>query len=834
MKIECVDAVQQAIGRTLTQTEQRGIENRVRGAMRRLASREPEKWRTMPRADRIREAGRIISEDLQHAAELRSERAALQVEAHARHLPDVEQAGRQGFEVLQLKLTQAERLVNGVYRQYLVSLLDTIDHATRNDSGSLVQKGVRWISNLENPERTLAFAREVYGQSTGDPGAAAAAKAWRETDEAMRVRFNRAGGDIRKLSTAHLPQPHDAGRMTEAGITTWVQDTLRLVDRRRYTDARGRMLGDRELADVLGQVYRDIITDGLANRELGIFQAEGSLANAGSQARVLHLKDGDAHVAYLAKYGQGTVFDALSGHVRWMARNIGMVEELGPNPAATFRTLHDAARLGGGKDSVGLLNTTQDMFDTLAGKFDNPHNQTLARINQGVRSTEVSGKLGGATIGALSDIGYYFLTLGYNRLPMMHGLANLIRGWQGSTTHYANVAGLMGDSLVGDLARFGEVHLGRNWPDMLANATMKVTLLNAVTNAGRRALGVAMMAGLGKLSRVPWEQLDKYDRARLQTAGWRPEEWGALQAVPLEDWRGSAMLTPAAILRAEGIDPALRDSVVSRLIGHIDSETRYASPDPNLKTRTVQAGGMQRGTGRGELWRHLMLFKGYSLSIIFRHWERALKGDMSPASKVAYTAALVLAPTLLGGIALQVGDLVAGRDPRDMTGNGGEDPEMLLRFWVAALAKGGGLGFLGDMLLSGVGSQGQSGASAAVGAITGPVVGSAFELVYDVGMQNAIEAAQGKETHAGAEAFRWVRSHTPGVNIWYARTVLDHAVLNEAQEFLSPGYLNRQRSRMEANWGATWYWPIEDTGAFTGDMEPPERLPAFGNAIGLE
>ena len=55
--------------------------------MRRLASREPERWRTMPMPERMAEAGRVIADDLKHAAEVRELRTALQIEAHARHRP---------------------------------------------------------------------------------------------------------------------------------------------------------------------------------------------------------------------------------------------------------------------------------------------------------------------------------------------------------------------------------------------------------------------------------------------------------------------------------------------------------------------------------------------------------------------------------------------------------------------------------------------------------------------------------------------------------------------------------------------------------------------------
>lgn len=836
MRTECIQAVQQAIGRSITKAEERGIEDRVVGTMRRLAAREPERFRTMPRADRLREAARVISEDLRREAELKDTRAALQVEAHARHLPEVEAAAaqRKGFDAIQRKLAQADRYIRGIHREYLRQALDTIDFATKNDQGNLATRGLRWIANLEDPQRLLAFVREVYGQDTGDAGAKAAAKAWVDTDEGMRQRFNAAGGDVRKLGYNHLPTVHNAEAIQKAGIQDWVAKTIKLVDRSRYTDASGRQLNDGELADVLGQAYRDIITDGLDSKPLGAYRGESALANAGSAARVIHFKGGDEYVRYHAEFGSGNAFDNLSGHLRWMAKNIGLVETFGPNPRATFRTLHDVAEISQSPDRVAGIMTTQDMFDTLLGAFDNPRSQTLARLNQGVRSIEVAGKLAGAALGATSDVPLYFLTLGYNRLPLWQGAVNLVKAYrqEAEMKHFANVGGMMQEGLIADMNQWGSEHIGRDWTDRLASATMKASLLQTLTDSVRRAFSVTMMAGMGKLSRTPWEALDKYDRARLETAGWRPEEWAALQQVKLEDWRGTAMLTPEAIMRAEGVDLQTRQAAVGRLLGVILDESEAASPNPDLRTRTLTAGSLQRGTGKGELWRHLMLFKSFSFSILFRHWDRVLNGDMSPASRVAYGSALVFGTTLAGATTLLLTDLVAGRDPRDFTGDGGQNPERLIRFWGAALAKGGGLGFLGDMLLSGMGAQGQSGASAAIGGIAGPVVGSGFELVYDVGLQNVMEAAQGKDTHAGAEAFRWARGHTPLVNLWFGRLALDRAVLDQAQEFLSPGYLAKTRARMERTWGSSWWWEPNDTGLLTGDMQGPQRAPSFEELAG--
>ncbi len=815
MKVECIEAVQKAIGRSITQQEARGIEEKILATQRRLAARDPKAWAAMPREGRLRAAAEAASKDLQHAAELKVTRAALTVEAHARHVPDVENAGKDGFKVIQRKLDQTDAYIKGVQHEYLQKTLDTIDYATTQDTGSLAMRGIRWISNLENPEKSLSFVREVFGKDSGDTGAKAAAKAWLESVENMRQRFNQAGGDVRKLSYGYLPQPHDSGRIRETGLSTWVREVFPMVDRSRYVSETGNPLNDAEIGKLLEEAWRTISSDGWAKVEPGQFRGEGSLANAGSQARVIHFKDAESYVTYLGKYGHGTVFDALSGHIGWMARNIGMVEQFGPNPAALFRTMHDTAKQAGGVDRVNLLMNTEDMWKTLSGELNNPESQRAARIGQGLRNVEVFGKLQGATLSAVTDVPTYFVTLGYNRLNFWQGSINLVRAFGSDARHYADVAGLVAESKISDMNRWAEGNIGQGWTARLANATMKASLLNAWTDAVRRAFSITMMAGMAKISRTPWEALDAGDRMRLETKGWTVEEWRVLQSAKLETWRNTPMLTPGAIDQATNIDANTRQRVISRYLGTLVDEAEYASLAPDLSTRTLQQGGLQKGTGKGELWRSLMLFKSFPIAMISRHWSRALSSDMTPASRMKYGSSLAVGMTMFGALATQLSSLRDGKDPLDMTS---------AKFWATAFTRGGGAGFLGDMLMQGQGRQGQSGASAAVGSVVGPVAGSAFELVYDVGFENIREAADGKDTHAGAEMFRWLRGHTPFVSLWYSKLVLDQAVLNDMQEFLSPGYMDRVRARAEKDWGSTYWW--------APGQAAPERAPELSKAMG--
>jgi len=100
----------------------------------------------------------------------------------------------------------------------------------------------------------------------------------------------------------------------------------------------------------------------------------------------------------------------------------------------------------------------------------------------------------------------------------------------------------------------------------------------------------------------------------------------------------------------------------------------------------------------------------------------------------------------------------------------------------------------------------------------GPTAGSTA-VIWELTKGNADEALAGKDTHVGAEALRFSRSHLPFVNLWYAKAALDHLGLSALQENLSPGYLARVQSRARKDWNQDYWW--------APDESAPSRAPSF-------
>jgi hypothetical protein len=687
-----------------------------------------------------------------------------------------------------------------------------------------------FLFDADNPAMTADLATEVFRNADGSTGNKAAqdgAKAWLKTIEELRQRFNSAGGDVGRLEYGYIPQPHDSARVRAAGRDAWVAQVMPLVDRSRYVDEAGARLPDVEVQRMLGAVWETIATDGINKTEPGTTSGSGARANRGGEHRELHFKDGASYLAYLSNYGSGTMFDAMAGHIGGIAKDIGLVERYGPNPNAQMRLQFDLAGRADGTKADDLARSfglkPQSYWDQLSGVAGSPQSARIAQIGTDVRNVQTFGKLAGAVISSITDVGTYVITTGFNRLSYWDAIANVRRtATSAEARDFLTTHGVIAESMMGDLTRWTGENIKHNWSGMLAQSTMKLSLMNAWTDTLRRAFSLTMMQGLARLSKTEWGKLSEWDRTHMERAGLTEADWKIVQGAELTDFSGKQHLTPESI-RATGHERA--GEVVAKVLGLITDESEYAVLNPDLATKTLTSGGgMQRGTVSGELARSVMQFKSFPIAMISRHWRRMLEapkvGDSSApvmANRLMYAGALMVTTTALGAIAMQAKQIVAGKDPVDMTGPHAG------KFWAKALAQGGGLSIVGDMLLNDPGNSTADAVRGMMGTAAGPAISTVAQGTA-IGIENSWKAIKGKPTHAAAETINLVRQNTPYVNLWYAKAALDHAGMHALQENLSPGYLGKMQQRAAQDWGQEMWWKPGTGG--------PDRAPNIGKAVG--
>ena len=828
MKPQCRQAVQQAAGRGLTDAEIKKIDDRISATMRNMARADPAGWRAKAADQRVIEAAQQAMGDIEREAALKVQRAQVQIvktaamETRVGDLMASYAIGRSKALVKEMELTH--NYAEGIKRETMGHLMDLLDAVESTQGTTGGRKALMFLFDAQNPGMTRDLATEIYANGAGGTGNALAQKAamaWLESIEQLRQRFNGAGGDVGQLDYGYLPQPHDQARVRGSGEPAardkWVQETLPLLDRNRYFQEDGTRLTEQQLIGVLESAWDTIATGGLNKMTPGQGGGNGARANAGSESRQIHFKDAESYLGYMRKYGGGSMYDAMLGHIGGMARDIALVERYGPNPAQQMKLQFDLAKKAdvGLKRSFGM--TPQSYWDLLSGKTGMAENGNIAQIAQDLRNIQVFGKLAGAVLSSVTDMGTYFVTTGFNKLSYWEAIKNIGKQFDGDTRDFLTMHGVIAESMVSNLNRWSGDNIKNTWSGRLANSTMKLSLMNAWTDTLRRAFSMTMMNGLAKMSKSEWSALSEWDRTHLVRKGITEADWDVIRAGQLTQYSGAEFLTPEAI-RAGG--HARANEVVAKVLGLITDESEYAVLNPDLATKaTASAGGISRGTVRGELARSVMQFKSFPIAMISRHWRRMLEApavDGAPAlaNRLMYGAAVMTSLTALGAIAYQTKQLVQGKDPIDMT---------TPKFWTRAMAQGGGMGIVGDFLLTDPTENPGDATANAIKNVAGPTVGSAFDIGYKLGVENIYEAANGKETHVAAEAIRTARSHLPYVNLWYAKAALDHAGLHALQENVSPGYLSRMQQRARRDWNQGYWWS-PGTGA-------PDRAPDM-TAIG--
>ncbi|HCY61542.1 MAG TPA: hypothetical protein DHV59_01600 [Oxalobacteraceae bacterium] len=839
MRQECIEAVANAVGRSLKADEIRGVEERIARHLRDGKRKDPD-WLGKSEADRLYQAAGSAANELLGEAAKKQQRVALTIIAHDRiqtHLSDLAAKGVTGLDAIKRMIAfHADTKGNTMSIETQAKTIER--DALRQMLGVLEASNPKFFGLFENMDGIRAIIREMFGENSGIREAREGVGQWKTVTEALRQRFNRAGGDVGQLEDWGMPHHHSQQQVAKAGREQWVADILPQLNRDRYLNEDGSLMNDEQITGFLNEAWLTIATGGANKQTPGTPQIGGMRANRGSESRQIHFKDADSYIAYQEKYGERSLYEVLVGHISGVAKNIALVETLGPNADATYRLFRDQAvkeaeiadptKLGKiQKEAISADN----LYNMVSGKTMPVASEWLANTFDTLRSWLVASRLGSAVISSLSDEATLQLTARINNLPQMRILANELAALNPANQvekRMALRAGLAMNTFISSLNRFGQDGLGASFSSKLASSVMRASGLNALTEARKRAFGVTMMSSLGQLTKDfdSLGKLDTHDHRILLSKGITETDFAVWRKAALEDWGNGndTMLTLEAIYRIPDevlakIDPnatpqALREKAATRLLGTVLEETDMAVIEPGLKERAMMMSNLQRGTWKGELTRSFFLFKSFPISMISRHWTRAMDAETA-GGKVAYIATLMAATTVLGAASMQINEVLSGRDPRNLNPfeKGG------VRNWIQAMLKGGSLGIYGDFLFSESSQYGGSPIAAALG----PVVGMA-EDVLNLSQGNLVQMALGKETHAGAELVKFVKANTPGANLWFAKAALDRLVFHQLQEHFSPGYLSRMRSRASREFGQRYWWA-------PGQVEP-DRAPDLSAMAG--
>jgi hypothetical protein len=833
-----------ALGRAVTAAEAKNIEDRIAKSMRSLARENPEEWMALSSADRLARGGERAAADLVAEAHLKQYRQSLGILAQAKLIQYMQESAPRGIDGLDALKRVTAFMADG--KSNFLSI-ESRTRAIRNDAlrqmlTTMESTNPKFFGLFENEQGVKELIRELYGEHTGNADAKAGAAEFHKVAEQLRQRFNRAGGDVGQLESWAIPQHHSQAKVAKAGVEQWLTDTLPKMDRSMYVNEDGSRMDDIQLNDFLRHAWETIATGGALKVDPGQFKGGSMRANRGNESRQIHFKDAASYIDYQNRYGDRSLYQVILGHIEGVSKDVALVETMGPNPDQTFRYLADTAfqqlvtadptqlgklreRYNPGTGSGSLA----DRYNIVAGKTDPVASELLARSFDTLRSWLIASRLGSSVITSFSDEATLHLTSKINGLSEMRLLANQMATLDPSNRmeeRMAQRAGLSLNTLIASLNRFGQGELGAGFSSRLANTVMRVSFLNAWTEARKRAFGVTMMGSIGGVVKdhPTLSDIDAADHRMLLSKGISETDFAVWKRAELENWGNGndTMLTPESIYRIpdaqlEGLGnpQQLKADAATRLLGAILEETDVAVIEPGVNERAQMAAvGAKRGTWKGEIMRSFFLFKSFPMAMIERHISRGMNVP-SHGGKAAYLASLMAATTVLGAASLQVDQVLQGKDPRNLDAfeKGG------VKNWIAALMKGGSLGIYGDFLFSDASQHGGS----PFATIAGPLAGEAEELL-NLTQGNLIRKAQGKDVKEGAGLVHFVRGVTPGASLWYAKGALDHLIFHQLQEYFSPGYLANLRAKAQRDYGQQYYWQP--------GQAMPDRAPDLGAAVG--
>lgn len=828
MKDQCKQAVAQALGKqSLTAQEAANIEARINETMRNMARRDVQKWRNLSDAERLTEASKQVAIDIQEQLARKHKIAFQDILTQSKNLAALDHDRLTSMEVVD-RMVAAHGDMSGI--QSINSKARAIAAIYRGDLVDFYTnvKGAAGI--FTDAELVQKIVRERFGDSTGDPLAKKISDKMGDVFETMRERFNRNGGDIGKLDNWGMPQTHNLAKIAKAGKEAWVNKAESLIDTRQYVKENGDYYSQQEIRSLLEYTYDTLSSDGANKIEVGRQRAGGGtskVTNRNAESRVLHFKDANAWLEYQNEFGGMQFVDLVEAHINGLSKDIAMVENLGSNPKTALKILMDAAE---NKDwSKGVDHDTteksrkraQVMFDEFSGGIT-PQSEVLANLGLAYRSLNVASLLGGTTIASIADQATIAKTAHVHGLSYRQTFGELVSQLNPANKadrELAHSLGLATEEMIGSIARWSDDGLtathGKSEKlarisSALATQVLRVSGLNALTSASKVGFTKMLMNKYGTLSRTKaWDQLDAMDRELLSGTGLDERAWKIFQlAEPVVDRKGNQLMSARSIyeipdnqLTAYGDPKRVKDEVASQLQAHLMDEQGMAVIEAGLRERTwLQVGA--KGTITGEIFKGITQFKSFSAAFMMRQGSRTFSQD-GLKGKAAYGVPLFVTMTLLGGLVVQLRELLNGNDPQTMWDS--DDPKKTGSFFLRSVVAGGGLPVLGDVLAAGVDTSGRDANSF----IAGPL-GSDFTTLLGLTVGNLTQYNEGRDTNFGNEAFRFLKGKIPAQNLWYTKAAINRLIFDNIQDTIAPGYRDKALRKAEKQ---------QDRSRWLGDFE---------------
>ncbi len=821
MKPQCIQAVEAHLSAIsgkpvkLTDAAISRIDERMHEGAKVLARRDRAAWQSMSPDERTIAIGQWVREQEQGQADS-------QARSKVRQLSAIVDAAKRLDAMASARADKA-----GKWSKSLIDVLEGVDNTLRGAEQVAVRgfgdmlKAARvgpWTMDFGNKRSDAFFAdvvREIYGTDTGNATAKSFAQKWSSTMDGYREARNRAGGTVGKLDN-YAPQSHDPTIMQRSGNeAVWVNFMMKNLDRDQYLNGDGKRMDDDQLETVIRKMYESIVSDGvnkikvdekgLAVGATGNFGSANIARMLNSSHREIHLRDADAVIAYNNQFSDRSLGSAFFSHLQGSARDVALINEMGPNPEITFATMLDTVKKRDSKMPGAVFDRKGNLETGGRGGFgpeayfrqmvqNNGDMTKFDRYSSALTAYQAATKLTSTALRSVfQDTPGMLLNMA--DVGQLHNIGTVLHS---AFRPKEAVQFGIGAEVAVRAAREGAERImaqGRfNLPNALsryAQATMKYTLLDAWTNAARRAGQTSHALALGEWSHQPWNKLDNSQRGLLNNAGITEAEWQHITKIPRKKLRGQD-IHDISDVDTLGLSPDETIRLQSQMMGFIRMGGDIVTSEHNISAQTLMSAG-----GRSNaLTKQVMLFKNAGAIQTAHMLDRLSR--KSSATKVGYVAATAALSASFGYMALVAQAVTSGQNP---------PPPDDIRTIGKAMAVAGGFAMVQDLITSmydAVSGDNSGHSSSAV-----PIFGDLATL------GKIVFTAPTDPQKAGYMAIKFGRQQIAPLNYWYTKAAVDHMFFNDAAEALNPGYQRRLRKYADQK-GQQFFWDP------SGDLTAPE------------
>ena len=638
---------------------------------------------------------------------------------------------------------------------------------------SLDKDGILPDFSKSRPEFVQDVYREMGAMKPGQP-----AKQVTKNDKAFRTaqiidgiysemvaRQNRAGGGIQRMPGYILRQTHDMNAIRAMGkigntpeskqesFKNWADFTRPLLDYERTFQGTDP---EKTLRNIHEGLYTGKHGPAHEETDTGYGGRFSNLGDKISKERVLHFKDADAAYKYNQAFGIKNFREALLSDIHTRARQIALLENLGPHFERNFEEVvqelgEDARKLDTPSKHEQSLKDwkLRADFNEITGKNEWSGNPTLSKLGGFLRVNAQLSKMGAVVLSKTVDAGAITSEMAHNGLGSLgtlgRGLANMIHQSPDAKA-FARQLGVGIEAITGNaLSRFHDHSSAFGWQHTAQKYFFQLSLLPRWNDALRSSVATTLANNLGEHSHLPFEQLPGQLKNILTQYGLHGDTWNTLRTTAYTH-NDSKFITPdmlhqisdsaiGKLIEADGRKASptnilrMRDQIETSLGTYFTDRADIAVPTPGAKERKWSTFDTKAGTPIGEAMRMIMQFKSFPITIMSKILGRDMYGNGADTVKqwllndhrgkfnMAMTIAMM---TAAGYVSETLHDLTKGKGPLPLINDGKIDWHNVQKIMV----RGGSLGLYGETTMGEFSGQYRSYLEYAAG----PTLGQADRL----------------------------------------------------------------------------------------------------------